>query len=192
MSLDKLPSIIENSKFNDKGLVETESELLVPAYVASQLAFDDTGKSYLDNVFYPKLKKVGVLALCPFSAMDEYSYIDNTVTDEKNDEENNKIISEICKILMSNSKFMVTIIEEQNFDQTILAETIFFSKKYGPVLGVRSDYNLTKNSLTPLIPTVRFFYENGKRNKEYYKSSANDNVLQVIKTLADNIRSSNI
>ena len=106
MSLDKLPSIIENSKFNDKGLVETESELLVPAYVASQLAFDDTGKSYLDNVFYPKLKKVGVLALCPFSAMDEYSYIDNTVTDEKNDEENNKIISEICKILMSNSKFM--------------------------------------------------------------------------------------
>lgn len=73
MKLEKLPNIIANNKFNEKGLVESEEGLLVPAYVASQFGFNTPGKEYLSKFFYPALKAdAGVLPLCPFTACDEY------------------------------------------------------------------------------------------------------------------------
>src|SRR3990172_4839460 len=72
MGLDKLPSIIMNTKFDEKGFAITEQGVLVPAYVASQLGFSTTGREQL-QCFYNKLKKeADVLALCPFEACGEY------------------------------------------------------------------------------------------------------------------------
>ena len=49
MKLDKLPSIIQETEFDERGLARTKSDLLVPAYVASQLGFSSSGKDQLND-----------------------------------------------------------------------------------------------------------------------------------------------
>ena len=53
--LNKLPSVIRENKFNEKGLVESKDGLLVPAYVGSDLGFNEAGETFLNEYFYPKL-----------------------------------------------------------------------------------------------------------------------------------------
>ena len=61
MNLKKLSSIITNTRFSREGLVITESDLLVPVYVASQFGFNEPGREFLER-FYERCSRSSVNA----------------------------------------------------------------------------------------------------------------------------------
>ena len=69
--LPYLPSVITKTQFDEKGFVQSEQGLLVPAYVASAKGFSEEGRTWL-AWFYHTLKERKIFALCPFAACGEY------------------------------------------------------------------------------------------------------------------------
>jgi|GEM_PF-3257011 len=198
MKLEKLPSVIAQNKFNEKGLVESEKGLLVPAYVASQLGFNTPGKEYLNEIFYPALKKkAGVLALCPFKACDEY--LDFT---KLNDEmpvkaqkefwsEFSEVIGEVnYETLMPKSKFMIAILDGGHaVDDGVSAEIGYYAAKHGRIIGIRSDFRLAENPAAPINMAVRWFIDRGHYKGKFFEGpEAYDNAFKTIKEWADEIR----
>ena len=116
--LEKLPLVIQNNKFDERGFVIHESGLLVPVYVGSQLGFSVPGKKFLDQEFYPELIKRGVLPLCPFTACGEYLDF-SKLNDEMSVKEAtsfwedfNWIIGNVnYETLMPHSKFMIALFD---------------------------------------------------------------------------------
>ncbi|MFZ3077452.1 MAG: hypothetical protein WA139_03295 [Candidatus Aenigmatarchaeota archaeon] len=198
MKLEKLPSIIAQNNFNEKGLVESEEGLLVPAYVASQLGFNTPGKEYLNKIFYPELKKkAGVLALCPFKACDEY--LDFTqLSDEMPVKAQKKFWSDFSEIigkvnyetLMPKSKFMIAILDGGHaVDDGVSAEIGYYATKHGKIAGIRSDFRLAENPAAPINMAVRWFIDSGPyKGKFFEEPEAYDNAIKTIKEWADEIR----
>jgi len=200
MKLDKLPSIIADSKFNEKGLVEINGKVLVPAYAGSELGFNVPGRHFLYNDFYPKLEQeCDVLVLCPFQACAEYLDLP-TVTNEdilvKKLREAwtkfNKLIGIVnYETLMPKSKLMIAIYDGSHAcDDGVCAETAHYATKgYGPVVGIRSDFRLDENMAAPINPAVRYFIDNGPYNGEFFFGpDAYDRAYESIKNMADEIR----
>lgn len=192
MKLKKLPSVIAKNKFNEKGLVESEGELLVPAYVASQLGFNTPGKEYLNKLFYPALKAdAGVLPLCPFTACGEYLYLsklndDMSVKEEKEfwDDFNGIIGAVNYETLMPKSKFMIAILDGGHaVDDGVSAEIGYYAAKHGRIAGIRSDFRLAENRSAPVNPAVRYFI-----NQFFEGPEAYDNAIKTIRKWADEIR----
>ncbi len=159
MKLEKLPSVIANNKFNEKGLVESKKRLLVPAYVASQFGFNYPGREYLNKLFYPALKAdAGVLPLCPFAACGEYLDLsklndDMTVGEEKKFWNGfNEIIGEVnYENLMPKSKFMIAILDGGHaVDDGVATEIGLYAGEFKrKIIGIRSDFRLLKTGQRP-------------------------------------------
>jgi nucleoside 2-deoxyribosyltransferase len=198
MKLERLPSVIAKNKFNEKGLVESEGELLVPVYVASQLGFNTHGKEYLNKFFYPALKAdAGVLPLCPFTACDEY--LDFTkLSDEMPVKSQKKFWSEFSEIigevnyktLMPKSKFMISILDGGHaVDDGVSAEIGYYAANHGRIIGIRSDFRLAENPAAPINMAVRWFIDSGPYNGKFFEEpEAYDNAFKTIKEWADEIR----
>ena len=176
MKLNKLPSIIEETEFDEKGFAKTEEGLLVPAYVGSQLGFNEPGKQYLNDIFYPELKKRKVLPLCPFAACAEY--LDLSKLNENMSlkeytafwEDFNKIIGPVnYESLMLHSKFMIAIFDGSHAsDDGLCSEVGYFASKHGPIVGVRSDLRLAENIASPINVAIRYFIDQGPYNGLFF------------------------
>lgn len=198
MKLKKLPSVIAQNTFNEKGLVESEEGLLVPAYVASQLGFNEAGKCILQEEIYPTLKKkAGVLALCPFTACGEY--LDSSELNDKMSvgaqtkfwNEFNEIVGKVnYETLMPKSKFMIALLDGgHSVDDGVSAEIGYYAAKHGKIIGIRSDFRLAENPAAPINPAVRYFIDCGPYKGKFFSGpEAYDNSLKTIKEWADEIR----
>ncbi len=198
MKLKKLPSIIAQNTFNEKGLVESEEGLLVPAYVASQFGFNAPGREYLNDVFYPALKAdAGVLPLCPFKACDEYLNF-SKLNDETPVKTQTKFWSEFGEIigkvnyetLMPKSKFMIAVLDGgHGIDDGVSAEIGYYAAKHGRIIGIRSDFRLCENTAAPINMAVRYFLDKGPYNGKFFEGpEAYDKAYKTIKEWADEIR----
>ena len=193
--LEKLPSVLTENKFNEKGLVETDSGLLVPAYVASELGFNFPGRYFLDNYLYPRLREAGVLPLCPFTSCAEYLGImpdkDRPLREHEEYWENFvEIIGKVnYETLMPRSKFMIAVMEGDRVDEGVAAETAYFSQHHGPVIGFRTDFRLSENMAAPINGAVRYFMEREEYNGQFFAGpDADKEALKAIKTLAERIK----
>lgn len=197
MGLKKFPSVIEDNEFNEKGLVVTDSGLSVPVYVGSQFGFNEPGKSYLNDFFYPKLEELGILPLCPFSACEEYLNLSQFKVDMTVQEQTilwnefNKIIGKVnYETLMPKAKFMIALLDGSHpVDDGLSAEVAYFAERYGRVLGIRSDIRISENPDAPINPAVRYFIDLGPFGGKFFIGpSAYDRAFREIKILADEIR----
>ena len=197
MDLEKIPSIIENNKFNEKGLIVLETELLVPVYIGSQLGFNEPGKLYLNKFFYPKLRKMGAMPLCPFTACEEYldfSMLNKNMTAKEQLifwNEFNKIIGIVnYEALMPKSKFMIALFDGGHaVDDGLSAEVAHFANKHGPVIGIRSDFRLAENPAAPINPAIRYFIDMGPFAGQFFDGcSAYANAFSAIEKLANQFR----
>lgn len=194
MKLKKLPSIIKNNKFNERGLVEIGSGLLVPAYVGSQLGFNTPGKIFLEERFYPKLREVRVLALCPFKACGEFLDF-SKINDDMSVKEYRKFWERFNKIvgpvnyetLMPKSKFMIALLDGSHaIDDGLASEVSYFGEKHGHVIGIRSNFRLSENIAAPINPAIRYFIDSKAYNGQFFDGPhAYDNAYKAIKKLAD-------
>ena len=195
--MDKLPSIITETEWDDNGYARVGSELLVPAYVASQFGFSTPGKEFLDS-FYDRLKGIGVLPLCPFKACGEY--LDFSKMGGSYDEviefwdEFNKLVGPVnYGQLIPASKFMVAILDGgHTSDDGVSAEIAHIATKYyglRPVIGIRSDFRLAENPAAPINPAVRYFIDQGPYNGQFYSGEdAYDNAINGIAKLSDRLK----
>ncbi len=198
MELDKLPSVLTENKFNEKGLVETDSGLLVPVYVASECGFNKFYKRALDQFYEELRKEAGVLALCPFTACAEYlgppPSEERPLREHKEYWQNfNKTLGKVnYETLMPRSKFMIAIMEGAHIDDGVAAETAYFPQYHGPVIGIRSDFRLSENLAAPINGAVRYFVDTGEKyDGEFFDGpDAYEKAFPAIKKLADRIRDS--
>lgn len=202
MGLDKLPSIIQETEFDERGLARTESGLLVPAYVASQLGFSSSGKDQLNN-FYGRLRdEAGVLPLCPFTACGEYLDFSRLGNSKTIDEvlsfwdDFNKIVGPVnYGELMPRSKFMIAVLDGGHaLDDGVSAEIGFYAAEYKgekPIVGIRSDFRLAENLAAPINPAVRYFIDQGPYNGSFFSGlDAYDKAIESIAKLTEMIKSS--
>lgn len=173
IKLEKLPSIITETKFMKNGLVRKGSRLLVPAYVGSGEGFDDCGREHLFNVTYPKLLDSGVFVLCPFKACAEYlgPFPKKGSLPEEVDsywDRFNKIVGPVnIEILMPRSLYMIGLYEGIDVDSGLGAETGYYPGKFhkhpfypeNPIFGIRSDFRLAENPRAHINPAVRYFID---------------------------------
>jgi hypothetical protein len=192
MTLDKLPSIIRNTEFDEKGCARTESGPLVPAYVASQLGFSIPGKQQL-NIFYGRLRQEArVLPLCPFTACAEYLDFSKLERLRSMDEvlgfwnDFNKIVGPVnYGVLMPKSMLMIAILDGGHaLDDGVCAEIGHYATEYKgqkPIIGIRSDFRLSENFSAPINPAVRFFLDQGPYKGEFFTGpDAYDKALDSI------------
>lgn len=182
--LKKLPSVVTKNRFTEKGLVETDSGLLVPAYIANQFGFSWPGREFLKNTFYPELRKAGVLPLCPFEASREYLELPTR-------EFNHTVGIVNYQILMPKSKLMIAILDGGHAaDDGVAAEIGHYATRgYGPVIGIRSDIRLAENEESGINIAVRYFMDRGPYGGMFFSGeSAYKDALRETKTLADRIR----
>ena len=189
--LPHLPSIIANTKFDEKGFVQSEQGLLVPAYVASAKGFSEEGMVWL-NWFYSQLMDRKVFALCPFAACAEYLDFTKINSSTPQDEvfafwdSFNKIVGPVnYKTLMPRSKLLVAILEGVPLDEGVCAEISYFAPKYGPVIGIRTDFRPAENIAAPINPAVRYFIDQGPyKGKLYLGNNAYMDAFEGIEKLA--------
>ncbi len=197
MKLEKLPSVIRENKFNARGLMETESGLLVPAYVGSQLGFNTPGQEFLAK-FYARLQQEeGVLPLCPFKACSEYldfSKLSDDMPLSQYREFWEKFNEVICMVnyetLMPHSRFMIALFDGSHAsDDGLCSEVAFFAEHRGPVIGIRSDFRLSENIAATINPAIRYFLDLGLYEGQFFDGpGAYERAHTAIKTLADKIR----
>ncbi|RLC27811.1 MAG: hypothetical protein DRH37_10295 [Deltaproteobacteria bacterium] len=200
MGLDRLPSIIRETEFDKRGLARTDSGLLVPAYIASQLGFSSSGKEQL-NAFYGRLRdEAGVLPLCPFAACGEY--LDFSRLEKLDSVEEvmefwnnfNSIVGQVnYETLMPVSRFMVAVLDGSHaLDDGVSAEIGFYAAEYKgekPIVGIRSDFRLAENPAAPVNVAVRYFMDTGPYNGMFFSGpEAYDEAMESIAGLAREIR----
>lgn len=171
MELEKLPSVIVENVFDENGFVETKNGLMVPAYVGSQLGFNEPGKYFLEK-FYKDLTELGVLPLCPFMSCDEYLDISNLnddmsvkeLTEFWKDFNKNIIPSVNYDTLMPHAKFMIAILDGGHaVDDGVSSEISYFASNHGSVIGIRTDIRLAENIAGGVNSAVSCFF-----NEERY------------------------
>ncbi len=202
MMQNKLPSIIAETEWDEKGFAKTEYGLLVPAYVASQLGFSSLGKEQL-NKFYGRLRdESGVLPLCPFTACGEYLNLSLLGNSKTIDEviifwDNfNKIVGPInYGELMPRSKFMIAVLDGSHaLDDGVSSEIGFYAAEYKdkkPIVGIRSDFRLAENPAALINPAVRYFIDQGPYNGYFFSGpDAYDKAIEEIAKLTERIKSS--
>jgi len=202
MKLDKLLKIIQDTEFDEKGFAKIGSELLVLAYIDSQLGFSALGKAQLDE-FHNRLKhEAGVLALCSFIACVEYldfSKLGNlkTVKEVSNFWDGfNKLIGLVnYGELIPRSKLMIAILDGGHaLDDGVSAEIGFYAVKYNgkrPIVGIRSDIRLAENVEAHINPAVRYFIDQGPYEGSFFSGfDAYDKAIKSIAKIAENIKSS--
>jgi len=202
MTLDRLPSVIANTRFNAAGLAETKEGLLVPAYVASQLGFSTIGKVQL-NALHDRLREeAGVLPLCPFTACAEYLDFSRLGAAHTIDDvlgfwdEFNRLLGPVnYDELMPRSKFMIAILDGGHaVDDGVATEIGFYAGRYQgekPILGIRSDFRLAENPAAPINPAIRYFLDQGPFNGQFFHGAeAYDRAVDAAKDLAARIRAS--
>ncbi|MEM4254460.1 MAG: nucleoside 2-deoxyribosyltransferase [Candidatus Woesearchaeota archaeon] len=200
MGLDKLPSIISKTNWNENGLARTKSGMLVPAYIANQFGFSTSGKELLDK-FYNRLEnEAGILPLCPFSACEEFFDKKRLGSLKTIDEqlafwdEFNRIVGRVnYEVLMPKSKLMIAILDgSHSLDDGVAAEIGFYAAEYKgkkPIVGIRSDFRLSENPAAPINIAVRYFIDRGPYNGFFFNGpDAYDKAVRRIKELADKIR----
>ena len=200
MTLDKLPSILQKTEIDKNGFAKTESGLLVPAYVASQLGFSASGREQLQS-FYERLKKeAGVLPLCPFIACGEYLDFSRLGQCKTNDEvlkfwdEFNKLVGPVnYGELMPRSKMMIAVLDGGHaLDDGVCAEIGFYAAEYKgqrPIVGIRSDFRLAENPAAPINPAVRYFIDQGPYNGSFFDGpDAYDKAVKSMKGLTDKLK----
>lgn len=197
MPLEKLPSIIANSKFTADGFVESDQGLLVPAYVGSQMGFSSLlNRLILQEYLYPELLKRNVLALCPFQSCGEYldfSQLNEDMPFKQHREfweKFNGIIGPVnYETLMPRSKFMIALFDGSHaVDDGLASEVAYFSRLHGRVIGIRSDFRLAENLAAPINIAVRYFLDAGPYNGMFFSGpKAYDLALNDIAILAHNL-----
>ena len=201
MKLDKLPSIIRDTEFDKSGLAHVGSEILVPAYIGSQWGFNSAGKRQLDE-FYGRLRKEArVLPLCPFQSCEEYLDFERLAKIESEKDslgdykkfwtEFNEIIGPVnYGILMPKSKFMIALFDgAHGVDDGLAAEIGFYAAKYDgkkQIFGIRSDFRLAENIVSPINIAVRYFLDQGPYNgKLFLGNQAYDEAIKGISEFTD-------
>lgn len=194
----KLPSVIRENKFNKDGFVETESGILVPAYVGSQFGFSVPGRKYLDEYFYPELKKRNVLPLCPFAACREYLDLSKLNDDMSVGElksfwsDFNDLIGRVnYEILMPHSKFMIALLDgSHSCDDGLCGEIGRFTSNHGPVIGIRSDFRLSENIAASINQAVEYLITTkpGPGGFFFEGPQAYENALDGIMVLAQHLQ----
>ncbi len=196
--IGRLPSIISDARFDDKGFVNSHpGKLMVPAYVGSGFGFNKPGSSFLAN-FYADLPKLDVFPLDPFSACAEFlpsEVFDGAKTVDENKSLWNKFNGKIgfinYGILMPRSKFMIALVEGQPPDEGLASEISYFASNFGPVLGVRTDFRLAENPAASSNPAMTFFMQDqGPYGGQYFDGSSGYESLMVnIQRLVSEIKS---
>lgn len=194
MKLGKLPSIIQKTRFDERGLAKTKGGFLVPAYVASQWGF--SGMEQLQE-FYGRLKKEAkVLPLCPFTACGEYLDFPRLGKCRTIDEvlkfwdEFNRTVGPVnYGELMPRSKFMVAILDGgHDVDDGVAAEIGYYAAKYEgqrPIIGIRKDFRLAENPAAPINPAVRYFIDQGPYQGSFFSGpDAYDNAIKFMAELS--------
>ena len=186
MNLKKIPSITKDTKFSRKGLVITESDLLVPAYVASQFGFNEPGREFLER-FYERLRnEVEIFPLCPFKACEEFLDKNNP-----NWGKFNKIVGKVnYGILIPNSKLLIALLDGSHaIDDGVSAEIGYYAGKMpgNPIIGIRSDFRLAENPEAPINLAVKYLIEKSHRGKLFTGSGAYDNAFEYLPDLARKI-----
>jgi len=201
IKLEKLPSILTETKFNEKGLVETDSGLLVPAYTASELIFSFPGTFFLNNYFYPKLKENGIFPMCPLDACGEYldlSQINEEMTLKQYRqlwEDFDKILAVInYEKLMPKSKLLIASFDgSHHVDDGVASEVAYFAEKYnGNIIGIRSDIRMCENIASPINAAVRYFSDHTRSpyNSQFFQGIGEEpykEAFKAIKTLTERI-----
>lgn len=194
MKLSKSPSVMEETNWTSDGFVETESGLLVPAYVGSDLGFNHPGRCFLYKEFYPQLRdEAGVFALCPFKACGEYidlSKLNDDMTVREHKEFWNRfhaILGEVnYQWLIPRSKFTIAILEGHTVDAGVASEVTYTALRQHKVIGIRSDFRLAENLAAPINPAVRHFIDTDEYPGEFYLGqNAYDNAARGIRELTD-------
>lgn len=195
--LKKIPTMISKNVFNNKGLIKRGKKWLVPAYVGSQLGFNEPGKIFIYKYFYPRLEKeAGVYALCPFLACSEYigkipSRL-SAIEKHQNFWNNfNKLVGIInVEYLMPHSKFMIALVEGHSLDDGLCSEIADYARNFGPVLGIRSDVRLGENLGSSINPAVRYYMDLGPFKGLFINDSIDsyNKAIRIIKSVADKYR----
>ncbi len=179
MGLNKLPSVLRDTKFDEKGFAISDQGILVPAYVASQLGFSTSGRDQLRQFYGRLTEEAGILPLCPFAACGEYLDFSRLERCKTIDEvmnfwdEFNKLIGPVnYGELMPRSKLMIAILDGGHaLDDGVSAEIGFYAAEYKgekPIMGIRSDFRLAENPAAPINPAVRYFIDQGPYRGSFF------------------------
>jgi len=174
----------------------------VPAYVASELGFSHPGRYFLNNEFYPSLRREsGVVAICPFAACDPFFPVEPTGQQINLGEYGKKIALEVFNrmvgiinydYLMPRTKMLIAIVEGHGVDDGVSAEIAHYANKYpdNPIILVRSDYRLAENRRAFINSAVRHFVDfSSKGNKFVFDvDEAYQKVYEVAKEAAERIK----
>lgn len=201
MVLERLPSFIHNLRFSDSGLIQESGNTFVPAYIASQLGFSESGRKTLEKFYFRLKTEANVVALCPFEACSEFFNKQKLeslrlVEEERNYlQEFNKLVGLInYGELMPRSKFMVAILDGgHQVDDGVASEIAYFAATYGgqnqdsrPIIGIRSDIRSAENVAAVINPAVRYFLDYGTYNGYLCQGSkAYDDAIERSRKLAD-------
>lgn len=196
----KLPSIIENTEFDEKGFALVDSKVFVPAYVASQHGFsyyedryDKFSTGSLLEEFYEALKEKNILPLCPFKACREHLDLEKlgsmkTINEQRKFwEEFNDIVGKVnCEQLMPRSKLMIAILDGGHaVDDGVAAEIGYYSAKFDkPIIAVRNDIRVSENQYATVNAAVSYFIE--KKNL-FSGPAAYERALDSLENIADSM-----
>ena len=189
----KLPSVFEQIKFDDKGLVITPEGPKVPIYVASGLGFNQAGTSFLKGEIIPKLESLGAFVFNPFEICAEF--IDPSFFDEKISVEEQKTLWQKFNrqigvinygLAIPRSKIMFAILEGHPPDEGAASE-IPYMVNFGPVVGVRTDFRLAENPATGTNPAITYFMQEPYRGGYFEGQDAYERGYELVGKLIDKI-----
>ena len=191
--------VLKNVEFSRHGHAITDEGNLVPAYVASQLGFSQSGRKQLDDFYSRLIKEAKVLPICPFKAsgkildLSQLGEITRVNTLERFWDEFNKSVGRVnYEMLMPISKFMIAILDGGHaVDDGVSAEIGFYASKYQgkrPIIGIRSDFRLAENISAPINPALRYFLDQGPDNGYFFSGErAYDEAIEASRNLAKKI-----
>ena len=135
---------------------------IVRAYLANQFGFSETGRYLLNNLFKPRLDKIGIKVLDPFvECANElnFSYIETLrlFKDRKKYwEEFSKKVASINNRLMQGADCLLAILDGGHaIDDGVASEIGYYAGiKRGPIFALRSDFRCGENIGTLINPQI--------------------------------------
>lgn len=156
------------------GLVKTRDRVLVAAYIAHQLGFNEPGRFFLERSFFPRLRKKGIHPLDPFKASgDLLSSMPHperegiSLEGSRSDWGgfNGGVGKMNYEFLMPRSKLLIAILDGGHaVDDGVAPEVSHYWTKYErPVIGIRSDIRGGENLAAPVNPALRYFFDQAEK-----------------------------
>lgn len=129
------------------------------AYISNQFGFSETGQYLLNNLFYPKIKELGIDILDPFVECSKYLDFDFLNNLDKKSylevkefwKSFNSKVTNINNDLMDRSDLMIALLDGgHTVDDGVASEIGYYFNLKKPIFALRTDIRLVDNMMAPI------------------------------------------